>query len=154
MATTPANLMQTSVNAATTLVSAYVQAGFVSSIDEAKAAFEAERASIFAILSEQPGEPVSAPTTRVSGGPTKGRGKQFTAEEARGIALNFGKFKGVTLGELENLTGAECAEYGYGDGEKTGLQYLKYLANNDDPKADYMRRASTAVLDDRRSASA
>jgi hypothetical protein len=156
MATTPANLMQTAINGAVTLTSAFVTAGFVSDIDEARAAFEKERDAIFAKLQDQPNDqPVRAASS--GGGSTSGSrsgGKQFTAEEARAIDLAFGKFKGVTLGELEGFDGDKCAEYGYGEGEKSGLGYLKYLANNDDPKGSFIKRAATAVLEDRRAQAA
>lgn len=155
MATTPANLMQTAVNAATTLVAAYVNSGLITSIDDAKAEFATAKEDIFTILQAQPNdEPRAQRSSGRSGAPSKGRGKSFTPEEARAIDLAFGKFKGVTLGELENMTGSECAEYGYGEGEKSGLQYLKYLANNDDPKGSFIRAAATAVLEDRRSEAA
>lgn len=155
MATTSANLMQTAVNAATTLVAAYVTSGIITDIENAREAFGTERESIFKLLGEQPND---APPARSTGGVSKpagkGGGKQFTAAEGRAIDLAFGKFKGVTLGDLEDMDGAACAEYGYGEGEKSGLGYIKYLANNDDPKGDFIKRAATAVLEDRRAEAA
>jgi hypothetical protein len=156
MATTPANLMQTAVNGAVTLVSAYVQAGLISSIDEARATFDTERQSIFGTLEGMPNDAPRTAPARSGNAPAAGGGggKQFTADEARAIDLIFGKFKGVTLGELEGMTGAQAAEYGYGDGEKSGLQYLKYLANNDDPKGSFTKRAASAILEERRAQAA
>lgn len=155
MATTSANLMQTAVNGAVTLAAAYVQAGLVSSIEEAQAAFNSERESIFATLSAQSNEaPAPAKSVGGTGGAKSGGGKQFTADEARGIDLIFGKFKGVTLGELEGMTAAQTAEYGYGEGDKPGIQYLKYLANNEDPKGSFIRKAASAILEERRAQAA
>jgi hypothetical protein len=155
MATTPANLMQTAINGAVTLTSAFVAAGFVSDIDEARSVFEKERDSIFETLGSQPNEQPARASggSRSSGGGSKGSGggKQFTADEARNIDLIFGKFKGVTLGELENMSASDTEEYGY---EKGGLAYLKYLANNDDPKGGFIKRAASAILEERRAEAA
>ena len=159
MATTPANLMQTAVNVSATLVAAYAQAGLITTIEEADAKFESTRSATFELLGEQSNdEPKRSsgggrPGGTSGGGNKQGGGKQFTADEARAIDLIFGKFKGVTLGDLENMTGSDCADYGYGDGEKTGVQYLKYLANNDDPKGSFIKKAATAILDERRASS-
>lgn len=154
MATTQVNLMQTAINGAATLVSAYVQAGIITSLDDAQAAFDAEREKIFGTFSgiEDAAPAAAAGPRATTGGAGQGGGRVFTAEEARATALNFGKFKGVTLGELENMTSAQVAEYGYGDGTdgKSGLGYLKYLANNDDPKAGFMKKNATAILEARR----
>lgn len=159
MATTPANLMQTAVNAAATITAAFVQGGLVSDIEEAKGIFASTRDDIFKVLGEQPGEPVATASSapRSSGGGTargQGGGKTFTADEARALDLIFGKFKGVTLGELETMDATRCSEefaYEGKNGEpRTGLQYLKYLANNDDPKGSFMKRAASAILEERR----
>lgn len=159
MATSQANLMQTAVNGAVNLVSGYLQAGIISTIDEARSVFETERESIFQTLTSVPTDaPVAAAPVR-SAAPAGGasRGKVFTAEEARAIDLRFGKFKGVTLGEIELMDAAMCEQYGYvgKDGEpRTGLSYIKYLANNQDPKAGFTQRAATAILEARRAEAA
>lgn len=161
MATSPQNLMQTANNVAATLASAFVQAGLVSTIEEAKTEFASVRDDVFATLKAEPGD---APRSsgggggRSSGGP---RSDLFTAENARATAIRFGAFynketrEGLTLGEIEALDHEGCAEYGYTgkSGNATGIDYIKYLANNKDEKASYMRKMAEAILEDRRASS-
>ncbi len=129
--TSKANLMQTAVNASTAFVSALVSAGLIGSIEDARTEVDAERARIFAVLDEQPAE---APRSSSGGGgapKSGGSGKGISVEDARDTVYNFGKFAGVKLGVILDMDGEKCAEYGYGEGEKSGKDYIKYLARND-----------------------
>lgn len=162
MATTDANLMQTAVNAATTLASAYVNAGLVSTIEEAKSAFDSERTSIFELLKAVPN--AEAPRSGGSYGGQRrsgGGGGSVTAADARMVVLKFGKFgpadrvdgtrfEGFTLGELEAMSAEEAEKYKPGNGP--GVKYLEWLSKNE--QNPFIAKRAKAILDDRKASSA
>lgn len=153
--TTKANLMQTAVNAAATLTAAFVNGGLVSSIEDARAAFATERDSIFNLLEEQPNE---APKGATSGGGSKGGGKKpsgytknddgsytfDSVEAALAVELKYGSFAGETIGKVLELSASDAAKYGYGEGDKTGRQYVEWLSGNE--KGQFTMAAAKKVL--------
>lgn len=82
-----------------------------------------------------------------SKGGGKGGGK-VTLKAAQEMELNFGAFEGVALGDLVDI-GVDEAEddYGYGDGERDGKDYLSWLAS-DRNKNEYARVRARLVAED------
>lgn len=80
-----------------------------------------------------------------------GGGKSLTPQSARETTLNFGAFKGLTLGEVFDMSAADAAGYGYGDGNKTGKQYVTWLSKNEDNK--FMQDRAKVLIEGARSQS-
>ena len=82
-----------------------------------------------------------------SKGGKKGGFKAPTLKSALEMDLSFGAFEGVTLGELLEID-AETADrdYEYGDGERNGRDYLKWLASERNPN-EYARARARLVAD-------
>jgi hypothetical protein len=138
--TTTANLMQTAVNAASTLVAAYVGGGLIDSVEAAREAFNAERDAIFATLGAQPNE---APKS--SGGSGSSGGSSITVEDARNTEVKHGKFAGVLLGTVFDMPASKAAEYEYGEGDKSGKDYVRWLSGND--KNPFLQRRAKVLLE-------
>lgn len=131
---------QTAANTAATLVSAAIQAGIITRMDEAQATFDELRKSTFETLREvveadnlvfeaaEAAAPKTQPRRAYGGGGGGGGYKAPSLDDALGTDLSFGKFKGVTLGELAKMTATETDEYGY---EGPGTKYLTYLSKLD-----------------------
>jgi hypothetical protein len=142
---------QTAANASATVVAAF--ADRFNSIDEAVVAFNSLREQLFADLSAvvdadnaafaaaDNGSTPKAKSNGASrsaktGGGSKGGGKAPALKDALSLDLSWGAFKGETLETILNLSVDECFDdYGYGDGEKSGRDYISWLAgsnNNND----------------------
>lgn len=80
-----------------------------------------------------------------------GSNRSVTAESARDTTLNFGAFKGLTLGEVFDMSADDAAAYGYGDGKKTGKQYVTWLSKNEDNK--FMQDRARVLIEGARSQS-
>lgn len=145
--------LQTAVNAAVTLVAAELTAGLVADKAEVEAEFEKYRdkfkEELFASVAE---EAAAAPQSSAPRGGGGGGGPRavVSVDEAKATVLNFGAFKGVTLGEVASMTGAETQGYGFtnkaGDG-RPGIEWLKWAAGNNDPKARFIGVRAQAILD-------
>lgn len=156
---------QTATNAATTLVTAFVQAGFISDQETALSNFETIRDNIFTDLAAVVDADNATFAEAEKNAPAKSKGswgskpksvsggKAFkgTAAQAADMELNFGKFKGCTLGSVASMTADEAAEYGHGEGDKPGLTYVKWLATNENNK--YAAEAAALVLEARKASS-
>jgi hypothetical protein len=158
---------QTAANDAATITAALVSAGQVAdaqgAADAAVLIFDAlfERLAPVVeadnlVFAEQDAAAPAASPNRGASRPQGGgsSGGTIDAASARSTALTFGKFKGVTLGELEGMSASEGEKYGHTtkDGKgKTGLTYLEWLATNENN--DYMAKRATAILDARKASS-
>lgn len=156
---------QTATNAAVNLVTAFVGAGFIETQAKALDEFLTIRNGIFddlAAVVDQDNAAFAeaeknAPPKKSWGGKPKGGsgggGKVFkgNAEAAANLELNFGKFKGVTLGNVAAMSADEAAEYGHGEGDKPGLTYVKWLSTNENNK--YAAEAAALVLEARKASS-
>lgn len=152
---------QTAVNAGATITAALIQAKLIGSADEALGVLETTRDQVFddlvAYVAEdnqvfeaaEKAAPRKSTSARTTGGKNgSGGDKTIKADAARDMELTWGKFKGVTLGELETMSVEDAEEYGY---DKSGLDYLKYLSRND--SNEFMAVRATAVLKARKAAS-
>lgn len=142
--TSKANLLQTAYNVAATVVSAEVQAGaadgdILARLDEVKATVFNDLVEVYA------SEPQASSAPKKSwGGGGGGGGGSISAEDAASTVIKHGKFDGITLGTLLDMSGEECASYGYGEGDKTGKQYVEWLSRND--KNPFMQRRAKVLL--------
>jgi hypothetical protein len=151
---------QTAVNAAATITSALIGQGVLIDAEDVIAKLTSIRDELFddlvAYVAEdnetfeaaEKAAPKRSGGSRPTGGKNGSGGKAISADTAREVELTWGKFKGVTLGELESMSVEDAEEYGY---DKSGLDYLKYLSRND--SNDFMATRATSILKARRASS-
>lgn len=143
--------LQTAVNAAVTLVAAEVGAGLIPDQQAAMARYDEVKDKLRDELFAQVDAEVSSSPPRQSFGTQQRSSKPFSVEDARGTVLNFGAFKGLTLGDVEKLTAEEAEGYGYKDKDgkgKPGIQWIRWAAGNTEPKAAFIRARAQAIVDD------
>ena len=94
----------------------------------------------------------STPRSSKTGGGSKYKGKsggsgKISDASARTLELSWGSFEGVELGTLLSIS-AEDAEkdFGYGDGERSGTDYLTWLAS-DGNKNEFVQSRARVILD-------
>jgi hypothetical protein len=86
---------------------------------------------------------------KTSGGSSRKGGKSsITLDDALSLELNFGAFEGETLETVLGLD-ADTAddEYGYGDGERDGRDYIAWLAS-DKNKNEFVQRRARIIADE------
>ncbi len=143
-----ANLRQTSYNVAATLVAAEVQAGLLTA--DVREAFHALADDVYAKLLKEFEEQNETSTREVrpTGGATRSAQRSFEdngLDAALSVQLNYGAFKGLTLGEVLKMSPQQAAEYGYGDGNKSGRDYIRWLAAPHQENKFLQRRARTII---------
>lgn len=86
-----------------------------------------------------------------SGAPRSGGFKGttgITLEDARDMVLNFGAFKGMTLGDVVTMTADEAIAYTNGKYTRPGLEWVKWCSSNRDPKGAFAAARAKLMLDD------
>ena len=163
---------QTAANVAGNVTAALVSAGQVTTADAAAEAAVSVFTALFAQLSPvvdadnvifaeqdsleaakprsapRSGYRPSTPSAPQANGKTKFKGD---AAAARALDLTFGKFKGVTLGNLEVMPASEAKDYGHGEGDKPGKTYLIWLSKNENN--EYVAEAAQLILEDLKASS-
>lgn len=145
--------LQTSFNAAATVVAAELNAGIIKDQKDVADRLIALKDTIFGELSTTVDSDVaSAPSYSGNGSAAKPAARQnFSVQDARDTVLNYGKFKGCTLGDVLLMDGKEGGGYGYvgkdGNG-RPGVDWLKWAANNTDAKVAFIAQRAAAVLAD------
>jgi hypothetical protein len=76
-----------------------------------------------------------------------GQQEAITPEDAENTVINFGAFKGLTLGAVSRMTASEAREYTDGKYTRTGQSYLKWLLNDTEPARAFIRARAKVVLD-------
>lgn len=160
------SLGQTAVNAAATTVVAELAAGvldgamldkrFVEVRDEVFTYLEAlaviDDAAYEGKAEAKPAKPYTEKKSysggaKTGGGSRKGGGS-ITVEDARDMELTWGAFQGLTLAKLLEVTADDADEnYGYGDGERGGREYLSWLAGKGN-NIEYVQRRARLVAED------
>lgn len=165
---------QTAANAAATLVSAFAES--FDDFDAAIAAYHDLRSDIFDDLGEvvdadnevfaaaekadggskssgrsnkRSSGSGSKRNTRKTGG-RRGGGSGFKGDldDALNMKLKFGAFEGETLQTVLEADVDTCDDdYGYGDGERDGRDYISWLAG-DSNENDFVRTAARLVADE------
>lgn len=154
---------QTAANDAAQMVSALIAAGIIDNVEGAGNAFASLQSTIFEQLTPVVDgdnalfEKVEAenPAPAKSSGGGKGGGSKLDAAAARATVLNFGRFKDLTLAQVEALAPGEGKAEGYNDKDgapKSGLAYIEWLSKSD--TNEYMARRAKLILEDLKSGSA
>jgi hypothetical protein len=88
-------------------------------------------------------------TSRPFGGRRDGghQKEAITPDDAENTVINFGAFKGLTLGAVSRMTASEAREYTDGKYTRTGQSYLKWLLNDTEPARAFIRARAKVVLD-------
>lgn len=141
--------LQTAIKAAVDLAVAEVNAGFITDQDAILVRVGVLKDSFAAELYAQVDQD-NLTNTNTPGGTASRVGGGFSggADEARNMVLNFGAFKGMTLGDVLVMSGDEVKAYTTGKRTTPGIDYLKWLAANKDPKANFAATRAKVVLDD------
>ena len=79
-------------------------------------------------------------------GPRKSGGN-ITLEDAKGLVLNFGAFKGLTIGDVITMSATEASAYTAGKYTRPGFDYVKWMSGNKDPKAAFSQARASIVFD-------
>jgi hypothetical protein len=161
---------QTAANTAATMVAAAITSGVITDMETAKSEFDSIRLSTFEDLvtvvaadnvvfaeaeANAPAKPARSGGNRSNGGGGGGYAPP-SLDTALATDLSFGKFRGVTLGELAGMDASQTAEYGYESGN--GVKYLTYLSRLDQPEDGkkpntFIASRAKVVLESLRSAS-
>lgn len=149
--TTVVNIRQTAVNAASEVASALTQAGLYKTPADVRAFLIELRDELYTdlktFLDQSP-----QPQSRKGGG----GGQNKPIENPGSIKFNGGKFEGLTVAAVAELTAEQAAEYGYtdqqGEATKTGKDYLKWVEGN--KKNPYMQKVVKAFIEERQAGTA
>lgn len=161
-------IRQTASNAAATLTVAELAAGIIKSHDTAVKRFEEFRDSIFLDLDEKrvadnemfKAEEAASPAKTAKGGGNRSGGKREqaagdeTGDPGSTVINGKGKFAGLTIAAVFELTAEQAAAYAYTDKEgnaKPGSAYVEWMAGNE--KNPFMARKATAFLEAKRAGS-
>jgi hypothetical protein len=71
-----------------------------------------------------------------------------SGEDAKSLVLNFGAFRGMTIGDVLLMTADETKAYTGGKYLRTGLDYIKWMATNKDPKGAFAAKRAKVALDE------
>lgn len=157
---------QTAANASATVIAAFADS--FKSFDDAVVAFNELRTQVFeelavvvdadnAVFAANDNGGTSKPAK--SSGSSSRSGKTFARKsgsnggsiglkDALDMELNFGAFGGETLETVLNLSADDADEqYGYGDGERSGRDYVTWLAS-DKNKNEYVQKRARVIADE------
>ena len=115
-------------------------------IDADNVALKAEAATSPAVNTGGGGGGNRRASSADSGG---GTGKVFTKEEGAALVLNFGAFKGLSIGSVIAMPASEAGTYGYpkaAPGSKPGKSYIEWLSTDEEPARNFASRAAKAAL--------
>lgn len=168
---------QTAANSSAQVTAALVTAGVITDADEAMefngrlyaqtfselgSVVEQDNEMFAKVEAEAPKSSGRSGGSRKSGG---SKGKSGSGRKVNGVPvlddpgsmeLKFGAFKGLSLYEVYDLDGDQCADYGYpknDPGSKSGRDYVLWVSKNEDENAEYARAQALAFLEDRRASS-
>lgn len=71
----------------------------------------------------------------------------ITVTDARDMVLNFGAFKGMTLGDVVTMTSQEAAAYTKGKYDRPGVEWVKWCSTNRDPKGAFASARAKVLMD-------
>jgi hypothetical protein len=149
---------QTAANGAAEIVAALVTAGVLKTTAKADEYFDARFTATLDLLDpiveadnemfrEQAGSGDGETSTKKrrssksSGSRSNGK---ITVKQARELELNGGMFKGLTLGEVVDMSADDAEEYGAREGQ-SGKNYVKFLASTKNRNAFVRKFAKVLV---------
>ncbi|MEM2973347.1 MAG: hypothetical protein QXS50_04275 [Candidatus Caldarchaeum sp.] len=142
--------LQTAIKAAVDIAIAELNAGLVNNHDEVMALVDSLKQQftdeLYPMVEEDNALQAAsdAAASRSTGGSSR---PPVSLQDALNTVLNFGAFKGLTLGDVANMDATETATYTQGKYSKSGVEWLKWAAGNKDPKAAFIRVRAQKVLD-------
>jgi hypothetical protein len=86
----------------------------------------------------------SNPSPRSGGG--SGSNGPVTLADAKGMVLNFGWAKGMTIGDVLVMSKDEANNYSGGKYKRSGLDYLRWMSQNKDPKGAFAAARAAVVV--------
>lgn len=147
--------LQTAVKAAVDLAIAELNAGFIgdrAELDEAVAKRTGDFTAILFPQVEEDNATYASSGGGYSGGSSHSAGASNrslpTVDEAKNMVLNFGAFKGLTLGQVVGMTADEVKKYTGGKQKSEGRSYVEWMTRQTDPKAQYSSARAIVVLAD------
>ena len=155
----PSNFKQTAFNASATIVAAELAAGIHTDTESVDDRLKGLSGDIFKDLNklvekdnETLEEEEKKNPPRSSGGGKSFGGKKTTGsvESDGSMALRGGKFDGLTIAEVYKLSKDDAEEYGY---NAPGRAYIKWIAENDDPRNSYKQARAAAFIDAKKASS-
>jgi hypothetical protein len=160
------SLRQTAANDASSIVVAELGVGLLETQEEVNARFKELTESIFADLDtiaagdDAQYEGTDAKPARKStaskrtssksktGGSRSKGGKSISLSDALNMELTGGAFEGETLETVLNMDADQCdADFDYGDGERSGRDYITWLASDKNPNP-YTQVRARVIADD------
>jgi ribosomal protein L12E/L44/L45/RPP1/RPP2 len=152
---------QTATNGAVTLTAALLSNGLieqdavVQTVKSLRDELFGDIADVIAkdnemLRAEAASSPSTTPSNRRSTSADEPKAtKTFSKEEGAAITLNFGAFKGKSIGDVIAMPASEAGTYGYpkaAPGTKPGKSYIEWLANDDEPARSFASNAAKAAL--------
>lgn len=159
-------ILQTATKAAADLTAAEMAAGIIKSHDTAIERFDAIRAHVLVDLTAAvsadnemfKAEEANSPAPARRGGAARksapAKGSSDIGDPGAVELKGKGKFAGLTVSEVNALTGEQSEAYGYVDKEgvgKPGSLYIQWLTTND--KNPFMQRVATQFIEGLRATS-
>jgi hypothetical protein len=146
MATTKGNMRQTATNAAAQLTSAFAQAGFFPNTEKAMEFYKTQVEETFKDL-----EPLAEAASQRSY--SKGSGSKGGSSSSGGgvpsdgsLSLKGGAFDGYTIAQVWGFSKQDIQNEGI-EYDRTGREYVEWLANNTHPKAQFKRDRAKAFIE-------
>lgn len=144
--------LQTAVKAATDIAIAELSAGLITSHEDLMESQQTMQERFREELYEEVDRDnaaidLDAITAPRGGGPGGGSRTPLSASEAADKTINFGKFKGLTFGQVYAMDEHEASNFTGGGYVKSGQDYLRWCAANKDAKARFAKEAAQLVLD-------
>ena len=69
-------------------------------------------------------------------------------DEAKSMVLNFGWAKGMTLGDVLVMNEKDCQNFSGGKYKRSGIDYLRWMSQNKDPKGAFAAARAAVVIAD------
>lgn len=147
MATTKGNVKQTAHNTSATLVAAFAQAGFFEGTDDAMTFYDSQVEKTFKDLEPLADEKAPARSYSKGSGSKGGSSKGSAEVPADGsLVLKGGAFDGYTIAQVWEMDKEAIEENGI-EYDRTGREYVDWLANNKHPKAQFKRDRAKAFIE-------
>lgn len=156
------NLLQSAIKAAAQVTAALIQVGDEGAKDDPQGTLNAISEEIFAQLQEvadadneklREEEKSSGGGGSRKGGTRKGGGRKGgggSVESDGSMEMTWGAFEGESIADIYEMDAETCSDFGYGDGDKNGRQYVTWLSKNKDN--EYVAKRAKAFLDAKRDA--
>lgn len=147
--------LQTAIKAGVDIAVAELAAGIltVNVMDRVHEVANELKVELFA----QADEDIKASGSPSGGGFNNGGGASrgpVTPADAKSMVLNFGWAKGLTLADVAQMTKDETLAYTGGAYKRSGIDYLRWMSQNKDPKGAHAAARAALVVKDFDSTSA